>query len=175
MAKQRSPCRLQGEIGVQSPRRGGFSFCVGSFGPIAVDSDLTFLGTTAGIEAPGGASSNRRRGGGPGAAGAVAGAEAWSEVRVDTGGGAEGSRAPGYGSELAGDQAAAGGEAFAGTANVPFRNGSPASSSTASSALEQEASAAGAGSLRAEGGTCAADPQSSCTAAEIASRRLRGV
>jgi hypothetical protein len=67
MARQRSPCRLQGEDGVQSPRRGGFSFCVGSFGPIVVDSDL-FLGTMAGFEAPGGASSIRRHGGGSGAA-----------------------------------------------------------------------------------------------------------
>jgi hypothetical protein len=105
----------------------------------------------AGIEVSGGASIKSRRICGCGAAGAVTGAEAWSENGAVTGGGAERSGAPGHGAQLAGEQAEPGGEGFlSGEATVSIRFGSSESSGAASFALEQETSAAGAGGLRTE-------------------------
>jgi hypothetical protein len=63
------------EGAASSTRRRCFSFCAGSFAPVAIDSELVNLGGAAGIDGPSDAGVSCARGGDNGAAGADSGAE----------------------------------------------------------------------------------------------------
>ncbi|KAM0839855.1 hypothetical protein ACQ4PT_060046 [Festuca glaucescens] len=100
MARSRQAFDKASEEGAaQSDGSRCFSFCVGSFGPIAIDSELVTLGAEAAARERGDARVSCARGGDNGAAGVDSGAEAWSEDCQGTRLAHAGSRAPGHDAE----------------------------------------------------------------------------